>query len=629
MRNRFLLILLIFLLNLGCSIRQRQVVAIPSKEKQEIRHLENLFQNSRKVFLSLNLYGTFDLTWDDLIQRIHEASKKNDFSEEEVKSAFELSESMKKSVLNLKGLFDLKYIFQGKHEVNASNYVKVDGCLVTPAMASMWNHILLEFSHHYPKMKPAIRSGYRSPAYQLYLLFGFEGNLSEIFKIAAPPYYSRHNCLVPDISVNIFCKTNTKAFSIFKKIAQKYGFYPAYPDDRHLPREFRFIGADSLYGGILSKRNIPVRLSHDFYLAMKKTGFYPSPDFLRVIFALMKHESDMVWNPRLNDIKKQYIKKSFKNIFGESKLSLGNLFSAFFLSKEMQNKKETLKAELNKITDPKNHSVTEYSLYVWSRKSYRFIKTIVEYHRKVISLGKKIAGVDSIFDRLAHEPQTFGLTQINVNHLMEKMKDNAELAKRFSKLYQISKGKMIPDRDLIVASLCGIRSAPLSRQETLELIIVGYIKPRYENHLLGKRDDIKFLIAEHLSGEMSTYRAAIQHELNRKLKTSLATDGDLSYYHPYSTKIDWTRASNTQKQLRIFIHKNKNLFHQPIDEDLLVRKLCEADLWKKLKQSKLYRAIMKKAMGRRRIPNIKSLLYQESPAEYADRILKIAKQYQK
>jgi len=53
----------------------------------------------------------------------------------------------------------------------------------------------------------------------------------------------------------------------------------------------------------------------------------------------------------------------------------------------------------------------------------------------------------------------------------------------------------------------------------------------------------------------------------------------------------------------------------------------EADLWKELKQSKLYMAIMKKAMGWLRIPNIKSLLYQESPAEYADRILRVAKQY--
>jgi len=510
MKNRLSIILLAMLFTFACSIKQDHILSLYSRERKQIRHLERLFQKSRNVFLSLHIQRAFDLTWDDLIQRTIEISEKYEFSEEDVEAAFELVEFMRERALDLKKLFDLrKYKFQGKHEPDTKHYVKVDGCLITPAMESMWYHTLLEFSHHYPKMKPAINSGYRSPAYQLYLLFGFEDSLGKTFTICAPPYYSRHNRPAPDISINMFYKrdnmNNTRAFSVFKGIAQKYGFYPAYPGDKHLAREFRFIGADSLYKGILSNSNIPVQLSNDFYLAMKNTGFYSSPDFLRVIFALMKQESGMVWNPRLNRIKKKHIKGNFQKIFGESILSLHNIFSEVFLSKKMRDKKRKLSEELNDIIDPKNQSVTEYFLYVWSRKAYHFIKTIVEDHKNAISLGKIVVDVESILNRLAHEPQTFGLFQINVNHLMEKMKDNHEITKKFNKLYQRSNGRMIPNRDKIVVSLCGLTPAPLSRQQTLELIILAYIKPRYENHLRGRKDDVKLFIAENLSGEMSTY----------------------------------------------------------------------------------------------------------------------------
>jgi len=117
---------------------------------------------------------------------------------------------------------------------------------------------------------------------------------------------------------------------------------------------------------------------------------------------------------------------------------------------------------------------------------------------------------------------------------------------------------------------------------------------------------------------MSTFRAAIQQQLNKQVGTSLELDGDLSFYQPYSIRINWQRTSNTQQAFLKFVQKRYAYFTRPVNSDKLLKNVCQADSWGKLEQSELYRRIMKKSRGQRIFPKIKSVLYQQTPQIYSN-----------
>ncbi len=145
------------------------------------------------------------------------------------------------------------------------------------------------------------------------------------------------------------------------------------------------------------------------------------------------------------------------------------------------------------------------------------------------------------------------------------------------------------------------------------------------NHFQGDKKDLSFFIAENMSGEMSTYRAAIQQELNKKIGSKLVEDGDLTFYLPYSTKINWSRRSKTHQTLLQFVHKHQYYFEPPVNPPKLLKELCRAGSLTQLEHLELYVKIMGKKIGLRIFPDIKSSLYNQTPYDYARIVIKKAR----
>jgi len=151
--------------------------------------------------------------------------------------------------------------------------------------------------------------------------------------------------------------------------------------------------------------------------------------------------------------------------------------------------------------------------------------------------------------------------------------------------------------------------------------------PRYFTHLNGSNLDLLFFAAENLAGEFSTYRAATQKEINRKLKTNLSLDGDLAIYYPYSTKINWQKQSNSQKALLKYIQTIRGTLKTRQSNTRLLMDICLAETKTKLFQSLVYKALFSKKGGVRIFPEIKSDLYSESPKQYGYKVIKLAGNY--
>ena len=280
---------------------------------------------------------------------------------------------------------------------------------------------------------------------------------------------------------------------------------------------------------------------------------------------------------------------------------------------------------MRRITDPGNRKIREYDFYLWTLKTSRFLKRLLEENRSLTRFGQWLFKIKQFADQIQYEPQTFGLWQINVNHLIERIENHHQLRRRFPEIFYKSGELWKVDRARMIDILSGKSNSVLDRQRTLELIIHTYLQPRYQSHLQGHQDDLKFFIAENVAGEMSTYRAAIQQQLNERMGSGLIMDGDLSFYYPYSTRIDWKRASNTQNAFRKFIQLRYPYFKRPVDAEELLLTLCEASSWDHLQRSELYRRIMRKKRGQRIFPRIKSQLYQQTPRTYAEIVLKKSK----
>jgi hypothetical protein len=326
--------------------------------------------------------------------------------------------------------------------------------------------------------------------------------------------------------------------------------------------------------------------------------FNPSPEELEFVFLMAKQESGLQWNPELNKVKKEKIVSIKNEILGK--------LPDIMLSQEEEIIKDQLRVDLDNILKRKN--ATEYDFYEWTRELNMFIDRI---EKKYPMIGF-IPGFKEKKMRLEHEPRTFGLFQIDVNLLGSKLEKSIEFRYSYPKIF--TNGKI--NRDELIKCLSGKTGAAYDKTKTLELIATAYLKPRHENHMRGTSDDLKYFIMESLSGEMSTYRAAVQQRLNIALGFSLALDGDLSFYKPYSTEIDQRKTSGTQKALSQFIEEKAPDLRN--NKRRLVREICEADSWEKLRQSVLYRRIMGTEAGKRISPKIKSELYGQSADQYAN-----------
>ncbi|MCP4755961.1 MAG: DUF1615 family protein [Proteobacteria bacterium] len=556
---------------------------------------------------------------------ILQTSSRRNNSPDTVRKALKWIESVKRDHPQLKSLYGLEYALQSEVDQKHERFIRLGSVLITPGMASMWDHCKRHFETQMPGWTVTISSGYRTPAYQLYLLSQVSGTLEEVLNRRIPPYFSRHYRKIPDITVRLTAPPlhadSRKAWDRLHRGCRKFGFARSYPGRSDFIGELTFLGIEQCYRPIFSNRLITEAIARDFYQAMRKTGFYPSPEGLRVLFALSAQESSIQWNPRLNKKKKRFLKNKFHNILNRIENSFGGAVSNLFLSEDVQKQKRHLIRNLERITNPANKKIREYDFYLWTRDAHRFLQNLLEKHRQITKLGEWMFELESIVNQLVYEPQTFGLWQININLLLERIESYPRLRRGFPELYRKVGGEWKVVRTWLIDALSGVPSSRLSRQRTMELIIRTYLQPRYRSHLQGEKDDLYYFIAENVAGEMSTFKAAVQQELNRILKTQLVLDGDLTFYFPYSTKIDWSKQSNSYKVLQRFIQKKYPYFQRPVDPQRLIRDLCIAETWDKLKESELYRRIMRKKRGSRIYPRIESDLYQQTPQGYSTRVM--------
>jgi len=602
------------------------MAGIFSKERV---HLDNLFRESRDVIASLNMTEAMaNVSWPELGRLLKARGDDDQKLKKPVKNAQALIDILRQKHHILESQYEFDFERLPEIETFPAVYIRYGGIFLTPGMASMFDHCRRYFQKAKPDWEVKLLAGYRSPAYQLYLLSKEKGTLSQALRNTAPPYYSRHQLAIPDIKIRLIPNGESAdpriVWPSLGNICQRFGLTLHSDQPEDFETELRFPGIKNLYQVILSNELIPEQIAADFEEALIRAGFYPSPEGLQVIFALSAQESTIQWNPRLNESKKSFLNKRFYHSFASINSNLGESVAKLFLPSEYQQQKRQLIEELERITDPEEKRIREYDVYLWTRKTHRFLKQILIDNKQIGQIGQWFFELRSMTDQLFYEPQTFGLWQINVNHLLERIIARPRLRRRFPELFYRTNGEWKVSRNWLVDALSGVRSSPLNRQKTIELIVRIYLKPRYLNHLHGDKDDMLYFIAENMGGEMSTFRTAVQYELNRNLGSTLRLDGDLTYYLPHSIKIDWSRQSNSYIKLMEYIGTDPQRFNKPMNVKKLIDELCRAENWQQLKQSELYQHIMSDSEFVRRYPEIKSELYQQTPLGYAKKVMKKA-----
>lgn len=593
----------------------------------EQKKLRLQFQNSQQVFMTLtDNPEDHRLSWKMLNQMIEEAEARQRISQTQKKNVQQWIQYLEHNSRQLKETFQLPFIWESPQDILALEFVRVGDSLLTPVMRSMWRHCKLNFESDQPGWQVKLISGYRSPAYEAFLFSRSSGSLDEVLQRSPPPNYSRHQRKVPDITVELIEKKGGAAkaenWKSLYQICRSFGFRQGDVGQDTSQGELGFIGVDRLYQSIYSSSLIPKQTKNDFLNAMQRTGFFPSPDGMRVLFAISAQESSISWNPRLNKRKKEDLRKRFDRILANIENTFGGTVSELFFSARLNQEKDQLIKELKRITNPKNRKIREYDFYLWTQKVRQFLNQLLKENRKLTRFGQWLFQIEQFADQIQYEPQTFGLWQINVNHLIERIESYPQLRRRFPEIFNNDNGQWKVIRTRLIDVLSGMPSSVLDRQRAMELIIHTYLQPRYQSHLLGNRDDLMYFIAENVAGEMSTFRAAIQEELNSRVRSHLVLDGDLSFYYPYSTKIDWNKISNTQKAFQKFIQIRYAYFSRPVAVEKLVATLCNVKTWGEMQKSELYRRIMRKKRGRRIFPQIESELYQQTPLTYAKIVMK-------
>lgn len=503
---------------------------------------------------------------------------------------------------------------------NSTTYYIVDDVLLTPGLESMWNHCRKRFHYLFEDWQLLLRSGYESPAYLFYRFLKASPDPVEALEQRMPPFFSRHMLPIPDISIDLKHRGEHDRSKPWKELydtCSEFGFAPSFPDREPYRGELGFRGIEEMYRDILDRSLVPRRFSSDFKKALLETGFFPSPRGLRMILALAAQESTIQWNPRLNVQKKQLLGKRFNRLLLNLKDSFPGTMTSLILEADHESSLEKLIRELQAITDPENEDVREYDFFLWSRRTFHFIKMLKKHYSNMAAIGQWFFDLEGTRKQLEFEPQTFGIWQVNVNHLFERMQTHTKLRRIFPEIYQRSGENWIINRIWLIEALSGRPEAKLNRVKTLKLIIYTYLKPRYENHHLGSEQDLTFFAAENMAGEMSTFRAAVQHELNNKMNAGLELDGDLTYYLPHSTRINWKTRSNSYRAMEQFISRHLYYFDEPVNRDLLIKQLCLATSYQELRESELYRKIMGNSENVRIFPEITSTLYHQTPRQYS------------
>ncbi len=600
MKNRFVLILMFLPVISGFSLNRSSI--------------DTEYQSSRKVLARIDRMSV-TVSWKELYGKVRLLKKQ--VSASDYKRTIAWLDLMKNHVDKVASLYGI----HGKvwSEISNVNRVQFGEAYVRPDEMAFLRYAVDDWKRMYPtKPIPRITSGYRSPAYQCVVLAQFPGSLRDVLRKAVLPGMSRHQRDLPDVSLSLgrLSKPDERRFFL---ILTKWGFYSSYPKDISRKGEVHFIGVERVYSRFFkSKRGL--RIYKQLLPALYAASFFPHPDYLKAMIALSLQESDFVWNPRLSNIKKKRIGEQFSFMFGKGETALSLAFR-LMIPRKRKVKLEQLKYDFSRMLSLKNRRVTEYDLQVWMSDFRILLTDWIYQNHPLMCVADVFGNVTEITNRVAHEPQTFGLWQLNVNHFIEKMGENKDLPRRFRSIYYLEDGKFKVNRDEWIACLCGTRDAALERSQTLELIFEVVFKERFENHYNGNTSGVRYFVVENLTGEMSTYRAALQVRLNKILGSELQADGDLAIYGRYGLTPKNGVSSRTMKALAKYIRKY--LPSQKVKSEKFILDLISAGNWKELSENFLYRKIMGDEAGTRIFPQVRSSLYGQSGKDYAKRVLRM------
>lgn len=360
--------------------------------------------------------------------------------------------------------------------------------------------------------------------------------------------------------------------------------------------------------------------------AMKKTNFLPEQEVIEYFLKMWIQESSLSWSPKMDYSKswnewrkKQEIKKAIESIIKNTNSIFGILLSTL-LEQEENNQISDFVSKLNLLYLDKN--ATEYDLYLITQEISKFFKEFKLNHQTLLNLSPSeyIEKFNKEEKEINHIPSSFWIWQINVDLFLEKIKKNNIISK-FPELLQLTEEEQ---RRELVKALCW-ESSILNRDRTMELIIEWHLKPRYLNHNKWEANDLKYMVVENLTWEMSTYYSSIQKKLNEDLVINPAIKVDWIIYvrQKYSNEIDWGKTKNywtTYKALVDYIKKSKNT-EMIKNKEKLIKELFEADSFEKLSNSILYKDIMwEKAWERYISPDMKSS--NQTAEEYFEMIKK-------
>lgn len=341
-----------------------------------------------------------------------------------------------------------------------------------------------------------------------------------------------------------------------------------------------------------------------FYDAMKKTNFFPKPEVIEYFFQMWTQESSLTWNPRIW-IKESRKKKEIKEKLSFAIKSLNSTIWKVWLSLIDDEDKKSISSliiSLEKIYQ--NDKSSEYDLFLWMNNLSDFINKKEENILNLINLIKFLNlpfytslnfiiyySDNKIRNIINHTPNSFGIWQVNADLFLEKIKKNWVI-KKFPEISNIKDEKL--QREELIKALCW-ESKILGRDRTMELIIEWHLKPRYFNHNRWKFDDLKYMVVENLTWEMSTYYSGIQKRLNEilELKPPIKTDWILWEKKKYSNEYDFEKIKEnwaTFKAIFQFI-KSSDKFRDNSPEKL-IKELYDCNNWDKLSKNTLYKAIM-------------------------------------
>ncbi len=591
---------------------------------KEQKKLEALFQQSRSLIQRLPMKNRQEITFRELKSLLKKTAYRERKYIKALRPALAWVTYLEHRANRLKNLYQLPYHWQAAPRPTKTSYLAYDHALATPFQVSAFRHCKV-FFHQATGKDLELNSGFRSPAYQIYLTAFMRGSLKRVFTHAAPPFYSRHQKPEPDLSISLKGAVRNKRAEkkLLKSLphhCREFGFKSRFPKNPALRFEFHLSTEERYYRPLAKSAKIPSKLWKLFAQGMERSQFYPSQQGAKVILAMAAKESSWKWNPALPRGKKRVLKTRFKEALSLTEQGITGKLTRLFLTPEQAKKKAELKARFARISNEKNIHIHEWDFYQWTQAVHRFLQELAKDHQNFTQLGEVAFDVQAKIDRFYKEPQTFGLWQINVNHLAEKLKGKYG-QKRYPELFRHQR----LNRHELVKALSGLPEAALNREKTMGLLLKEVIGPHYWDHQQGKKQDLAFFASENLSGPLSTYRAALQAEIALKSGKTLTLDGDLAYFFPYSTKTDFSRLSQTQRTFILYLRKQRKIYSQT--QKKAFKKLAQATHAPELLHSPLYQKLMGKKAGKRIFAQIKSGLYQQSPKSYARKVLALANSY--